>query len=89
MQIYDLFVELDYLVMHRFGDLSAALNTERGRWILSELLSGENRVHLRNWYDSCRSLNPGAEELRDQLERRTGERLGRPPLGRECSEGGA
>lgn len=86
MPIRELFAEIDYLVMHNFGDLAAALETERGKWILSELLSVKNRVHLRHWYDSLGSLNPGAEAVKDELERLSGERLWPPPIRPEGSE---
>jgi hypothetical protein len=73
MSVHELFNELDYLVMHHFGNFEAAVATERGMWLISQLLADENRVELRRWYSSLPSLNPGAREVKDKLEKLSGE----------------
>lgn len=75
MSIYDLFNELDQVVMLNFGDVDAALATERGKQVLGQLLADENRASLRAWYDRLRGrpLNAGAEDFKRRLEALTGE----------------
>ena len=75
MSIFDLFNELDQVIMLNFGDLEAALRTERGRQLLGQLLAEENRAELRAWYNQPRGrpLNSGAAEMKRRLERDLGE----------------
>jgi hypothetical protein len=80
ISIYELFNELDYLVTRHFGDFEAALATERGTWLIGQLLADENRVELRRWYSSARSLNPGAMEVKNKLEHLSGEQFWSPPV---------
>lgn len=76
MSIFDLFNELDYLTMHKFGDLEAALETERGKELFKQLLSEANRTKLREWYKlRPRGLNSGAMEMKHKLESELGEEL--------------
>ena len=50
MTIFDLFNELDEVIMLHFSDVEAALQTDRGRQIVEKLLSEDNRALLREWY---------------------------------------
>jgi hypothetical protein len=79
MGIYDLFNELDYIISHHFGDLDAALATERGTTLVTELLAEKNRDALREWYASAGSLNLGAKAVKDKLEDLSKERFWPPP----------
>jgi len=75
MSIYELFNELDYIIMHHFGDLGAALATEKGKALVDELLADGNREALHEWYHSAESLNPGAASLKDKLENLSGDKF--------------
>jgi hypothetical protein len=76
MSIFDLFNELDQLIMHNFGDLEAALETEGGKQLFKQLLSEENRAKLREWYKpKPRGLNSGAIVIKQKLESELGEQL--------------
>lgn len=75
MIIFDLFNELDQVIIRHFGELDDTLQTERGKQLLAQLLSEENRVELRAWYKRHARLNPGAEEIKQRLERELGEQL--------------
>lgn len=79
MRIFELFNELDYIIMHHFGDLDAALATEQGKTLVAELLADENRDVLRKWYQSAAPLNPGAKALKDKLENLSELRFSLPP----------
>ena len=77
MSIYDLFNELDQVIMLNFGDLERALKAERGRQLLGQLLAEENREDLRAWYNRFRGrpLNSGAAEIKQRLEQELGQPL--------------
>ncbi len=75
MIIFDIFNELDEIIMLHFGDEAGALQTDRGKQLLQQLLSQENRVELRAWYKRHPRLNASAKELKERLERELGEQL--------------
>jgi hypothetical protein len=76
MIIFQLFNELDEIIMLHYGDVEAALQTERGKQLVEQLLSEENRAQLREWYNPRpRPLNSAALEMKRRLERELGEEL--------------
>jgi hypothetical protein len=75
MTIFQLFNELDELIMLQYGELEVALQTERGKQLVKMLLSEENRAQLRQWYNSRPNLNSGAMEMKRKLEKELGEEL--------------
>jgi hypothetical protein len=75
MIIFNLFNELDEIIMLHFGDVDTALQTERGKQLLEQLLSEENRAELRGWYKRHPRLNPSAKEFKERLEKELREEL--------------
>jgi hypothetical protein len=77
MSVFDLFNEFDQVIMLKFGDLEAALDSERGKQLLQQLLAEEIRPELRAWCNRFkgRPLNLGAAEMKQRLERELGETL--------------
>ncbi len=73
--IFPLFNDLDELIMLHYGEVEVALQTDRGKQLLEQLLSEENRAELRAWYKRHPRLNPGAERIKQRLERELGEQL--------------
>jgi hypothetical protein len=47
----ELLRELDQVITRHFGELDDALQTERGKQLLAQLLSEENRAEFRAWYN--------------------------------------
>jgi hypothetical protein len=76
MTIFELLNELDEIIMLHFGNVEAALQTDRGRQLIEELLSEQNRKALREWYEPRpRPFNRAALEMKQRLERQLGETL--------------
>jgi hypothetical protein len=76
MIIFQLFNELDQIIIHHFGELDDALHPARGKQIVEQLLSEANRAELLEWYKSReRPLNSLAMEIKQRLERELGEEL--------------
>jgi hypothetical protein len=76
MTIFQAFNELDEIIMLQYGDVDAALQTDRGKYLVDELLSEGNRAELREWYKPRpRPLNRTAMEIKQLLERVLGEAL--------------
>lgn len=66
---------LDRLTAHHYGDLDEALRTERAQELVEALLAHENRERLRDWYRQQGRLDSWGEEVRQILERESGEEL--------------
>ena len=71
MIIFDLFDELDRITLRHLGE--DVCQTERGKEIIEQLISQENRVQLRAWYKCHPRINPAAKEFKEMLEREIGE----------------